>query len=93
MATKNDNKLILDFLKAIDAKVDKLDERLDDVDKTLIRQHASLEEHIRRTDLLEKKLEPVEDHVKQVQGGVKLIGFLSLGLGVVVTIMKLLGKL
>lgn len=61
-------------------KLDRLYERLSSIDNTLIKQSASLEEHIRRTHLLEVDLKtlradmkPVEQHVQQVKGGVKLI--------------------
>lgn len=61
-------------------KIEKLDERLASIDGTLIKQSASLDEHIRRTHLLEVDLKtlradmkPVEQHVQQVKGGVKLI--------------------
>lgn len=60
--------------KTLDTKLDKLDERLDSVDKTLVRQHEQLKYHIQRTNLLEAKFEPVEKHVNMVHGALKLIG-------------------
>lgn len=49
--------LVVDALNRMDGKLDKLDDRLDGVDKTLIEQKGILDEHVRRTDLLEQKLE------------------------------------
>ena len=49
--------LIVDALNRMDGKLDKLDDRLDNVGQTLVRQQASLDEHIKRTNLLETKIE------------------------------------
>ena len=64
-------------------KLDKLDDRLNSIDKTLVKQEENLAEHMRRTNILEKKLEPVEDHVKFVKNMGKLIGFLGIIGGIV----------
>lgn len=79
-------------------KVDKLDSRLDDIDKTLVKQHESLKHHIYRTDLAEKRLEhiesamePIRAHVHRMDGALKFLGVLSLLLGIVFGIFKLFG--
>lgn len=64
-------------------KLDKLDDRLNNIDKTLVKQEENLAEHMRRTDLLEKKFEPVEDHVKHVTGIGKAIAFIGVIAGIV----------
>jgi hypothetical protein len=56
----------------------KLDSRLDDIHEVQIKQQASLEEHIRRTSLLEEQMEPVRKHVYMVQGVGAFIGLLAL---------------
>lgn len=66
-----------ELIKRLEAKVDKLDERLDNMDKTLVLQEANLKEHMKRSDLLEKKLEPVEKHVHAVNTIFKLIGVVA----------------
>jgi len=48
------------------------------IDKTLAINTKSLEEHMRRTELLEKELKPVTRHVLYMQGAGKLIFMLSL---------------
>lgn len=58
--------------------VDHIKRSLASVDKTLALQHLSLETHIKRTNLLEEKLLPVEQHVEQVRGVGKFIMYLSL---------------
>lgn len=59
----------------IEEKIDKIDEKLLDMSQWVQRNAISLEEHMRRTDLLEKKLEPVEDHVAQVRAGTKILAW------------------
>ena len=49
--------LVVDALGRMEGKLDKLDDRMDGIDKTLIEQKGILDEHVRRTDLLEKKIE------------------------------------
>lgn len=45
-------------------KLDKIDDRLGIMDVTLVRNTASLEEHIRRTNLLEQAQKELKDSVK-----------------------------
>lgn len=79
-----------EFRMQVIEKLDKLDERLDNVDKTLIRNTASLEEHIRRTEILEAEMEPVKTHVAQVSGIVKFIILLSSAAGIIQAIYLLM---
>jgi hypothetical protein len=44
-----------------------------EIDKTLARNTDSLEVHIKRTTMLEKKMDHVEKHINMVQGGLKLL--------------------
>ncbi len=87
--------LILDEVKSIRVKVDKSDERLDSIDITLVRQNATLEEHVRRTELLEDKtnqlsddLKPVEKHVAMVTGALKLLGIVGTIVAIIVGIVE-----
>lgn len=73
----------------IDATLEKLDSRLDNVDVTLAKQHVSLEEHMRRSDLLEEKMKPVEAHVAMVNGVFKFLGIASLIVGLIAGIKSL----
>lgn len=43
-------------LSSVDSKLDRIDSRVDVIEVTLGKQHSSLEEHIRRTNLLEQKI-------------------------------------
>lgn len=84
-------KLVLSKLDKIDSKIENVDSRLNEMDKTLVKQELNLAEHMRRTDLLENKLEPVEKHVERMQGALKLVVIIGTIVGIAVGIAKLLG--
>lgn len=73
-----DNKLLIDLLQEMRADVKDLDQHLSNIDKTLTKQEAQIAYHIKRTNLLEEKIEPVQKHVQMVNGGLKVLGSLSL---------------
>lgn len=88
---------ILLILERLEGKLDKQQEHIHEIDKTLVRNTASLEEHMKRTEmneeaieLLREELKPVRTHVNHVEGGIKLIGLVSLILGVVAAIVAFL---
>lgn len=85
-------------MKILNAKLDKLDERLDSVDKTLIKQEANLAEHIRRTELAELSIqdlrdtvEPIKTKMNMAEGAIKLLGLISLGVSIAVGAAQMLG--
>jgi len=59
-------------------KLEKIENHIVNIDKTLLLQHVSLEEHMRRTQLLETEMAPVVKHVEQVRGAGMLLGLLAL---------------
>jgi hypothetical protein len=72
--------LILDEIKSVRQKADDSDQRLDNIDKTLIIQEANLAEHMRRSDLLEIKtdalkaeIEPIKIRINRFDGALKLL--------------------
>ena len=82
-------------------QLNKLDDKLDNIDKTLVKQEVNLAEHMRRTDLLEKKLdkdmeillndlEPIEKHVERVKGVTK---FLVWAVPITLTVAGIIYKL
>lgn len=79
-------------LERVEEKLDKVVEHISSIDVTLAKQHISLKDHIRRTELLEQQVEPIKKHVNMVQGALKLIGLVSVCLGIVELILKLVGK-
>jgi predicted nucleic acid-binding Zn-ribbon protein len=80
----------------IESKIDRIADKISNIDVTLVKQQASIDEHIRRTNIAEenirmirKELVPVHKHINMLQGGAKVTGIIS---GVVYATLKLLGK-
>lgn len=46
--------------------LEKMDQRLDNVDITLAKQSVVLEQHVKRTNLLEDEIRPIKKHVDRV---------------------------
>ena len=74
-------------------KLDQLDSRLDSIDVTLARQEENLKEHMRRTDLLENEMRPIQKHVAQWEGGLKILGFVSIAISILLGILKIFYKI
>lgn len=49
-----------DRIVRIEDKVDRINDHLSSIDSTLSAQHVSLKDHIRRTEILETKIAPLE---------------------------------
>ncbi|MCK9370539.1 hypothetical protein M0R04_11565 [Candidatus Dojkabacteria bacterium] len=71
-------------LNRLHDKLDGLDDRLNNIDKSLEKAVISLEYHIKRTDLLEDSLnklsldlKPLENHVTYVNNIIKFLGALG----------------
>ena len=71
------------------AKLDKIQERLNSIDITLAAQHESLKYHIKRTNLLESKIEKIEGPATVLNGLLKIFGAVSIILSVIAAIIKL----
>jgi hypothetical protein len=61
----------------LEQKIDKLDERLDQIQVILAKQHESIEHHIKRTDLLESEVKPIKILVYQIMGVAKFLALLA----------------
>lgn len=70
----------------IEEKIDKISDKQTEMAIILAAQHESLKQHMRRTDLLEKAIEPIKRHVSMVNGGLKLLGFIA----IILELMKVL---
>jgi hypothetical protein len=62
--------------KKIIKDLDYVKKAISSIDKTLALQHVSLQEHMRRTQLLEEALKPIDEHVHQVRGIAKFMAWL-----------------
>lgn len=89
--TSNDEvmKLVLSKLDKLDEKVDKTNDRLNSMDKTLVKQEENLKEHMRRTDLLEGDLKPIKKHVAVMNGAFKVLGICGTIVAIAVGIVKI----
>lgn len=79
-----------DRLERIENKLDKVVDQIGEINETTTKQQVSLDYHIKRTDLLEKKLEPVEEHVQLVSALFKIIGGLAVVAGIISVIFQIL---
>lgn len=66
------------------SKLDLIVDKIGKIDVTLAAQHVTLEEHIRRTEILEKQIVPITKNMNMVQGAVKLIALA----GVIATVVE-----
>ena len=73
-------------LGQIDAKIDKITDKLNVIDITLVAQHVTLQEHIKRSeaaekaiDIIKQELKPIQTHVAIVQVVGTVLGWLIMG--------------
>lgn len=82
MANEKDNellfKLIIQGQNNIIETMNTIDRRVDNIDKTMAVNTQSLEEHMKRSDLLEKQLAPVRLAYDWIVISCKVIGVLAL---------------
>jgi uncharacterized membrane-anchored protein YhcB (DUF1043 family) len=76
-------------MEKIYEKLDKLDNRLYKIDTHLAVYNQQLAEHIRRTELLEKEVEPIKAHVIVVSSLAKILAGISLVIGIIMGLLKL----
>jgi hypothetical protein len=82
-----------DLFEKLYNKVESLDDKLSNIDKTLVKQETNLELHMKRSDHLEhlvqlqgKRIEPIESHVNGVNYFMRItigiIGLVSVVVGI-----------
>lgn len=86
-----------DLLNRIYDKVEVLDSRLDSIDKTLVRQEANLQIHMKRSDHLEKlvshvetQMKPIQKHVIGVELFLKFLGIVSVVVAIIAGIVSII---
>ena len=75
----------------ISDRLERIENKLDDVQANTARNTASLEEHMRRTDILEAEIKPLKTHVIVVAALAKIVAFAGAVVGLVAGIAKLRG--
>ena len=78
-------------LDKIDRKLEKIDERIDNIDKHLAVYNSQLRFHIKRTDMLEKSMEPLKVHLNKTHGILTFIGVIATVITVVVAVINIKG--
>ncbi len=63
---------------SVDQKLDKIVDTLGQQAVTLERLTVTVEDHVRRTNILEADIAPIKRHVWMVNGALKLIGLLGI---------------
>lgn len=86
---------VLKALEKFESKIDKLDIRMDSMERVLIKQEANIEYHVKRTDvaeanldLLRNDLKPVQKHVDYMNGALKALGIVGAIVGTVAAIVE-----
>lgn len=69
-------------LGRIEVKLDDMADHIGEINVTLGSQRVSLEEHIRRTQLLEDMVLPIHKRVYMAQGALAFIGVLATLIGI-----------
>jgi hypothetical protein len=64
-------------LDRIEGKVDKVYDKLSELNTITVKQQVILDEHVKRSTMLEDKMVPVEKHVARVDGALKLVGLIG----------------
>lgn len=81
-----------DITKLVISRLDKLADKQEVQNVTLTRLTVSVEDHVRRTNILESRIKPMEEQFYLLRNGAIVIGAIS---GIVMTgltALKLLGK-
>lgn len=88
-----------ELFKNISDKLDKISDDMTDIKVTIAKQQVSLDDHIKRTNMLEESVEflydeikPIKLHVSQVSAILKFLGIVASGITAIVGVLKLLGK-
>ena len=78
-------------MERLESKLDKVVESISRIDVTLAKQAVQLEEHIRRTNLLETQLTSIRSHVNMVQGVGVFIGIIATLAAIAASLVKVFG--
>ena len=81
----------MENINRIESKLDKIDERIDQIDKHLAVYNAQLRFHIKRTDALEKNIEPLKAHLNKTHGILTFIGVVATIVSVTVAVINIKG--
>ncbi len=75
-------------LERVEDKLDKVVDSISNINVTLAKQSVILEEHVKRSTMLEDQMKPIKKHVDLVNAAFKLLGLL-ISVGGIHGLMKL----
>lgn len=64
-------------------RLERIELKIDEMMVEQAKQHITLQEHTKRSTMLEEEMKPIRRHVAQMQGAVKALGILALIAGIV----------
>jgi len=89
-----------EHISRFEGKLDQIHEQITLVNVTLAVQAEQLTNHIRRTEIAEKRLDeiesevkPIQKHVLHVEGAIKLLGIVATLLGIATAVAGLISYL
>ena len=82
-----------DFNSRIENKLDQINNNVGEINITLAKQHISLEEHMRRTRILEEKIMPLERNNNEFRGIMKLGGVILTLITAAALLADLIGRI
>jgi len=74
----------------LDKKIDEIKQDISEIKTHLAVYNEQLKIHIKRSDLLEEKLQPIENHVVMVHGIMKFIGLMAVIVAIIESISHIL---
>lgn len=79
-----------ELLQEMSRSLERLDVSVDSINLTLARQEVHLDNHIRRTQLLEEAMIPVREHVSRINTLMLLLGGILAILGAIKAIIEII---
>lgn len=80
----------MDDSNRLENKIDNIVEKIGNIDVTLGKQSVILDIHVKRTNLLEAKIIPLEKHVTVVNGVLKFVGLIAVFIAIIEGLLKIL---
>lgn len=77
-----------ELLQEMSKSLERLDTSVDSINVTLAVQSEQLKTHIKRSDMLEEALKPVQEHVHRVNALILLLGGILALLGAIKTVIE-----
>lgn len=74
----------------MDKRLERIEFKIDTIMVEQAKQHTTLQEHTKRSTMLEDDMRPIRRHVDQMRGALKLLGILAMLAGIAEAIVLML---